>query len=154
MTREEKCKLAIERGYTYNPETGLVYNKFNKKIGHLLNGIRNNGYVSFSMLVNKKPYNLYAHQFAWYWVYKECVEQIDHINGIRDDNRISNLRSVTGNQNQWNRTKAKGYHWLKNNKKWMAEIRLNKKHIYLGLYNTEEEARNAYLQAKEKYHII
>ena len=34
MTREEKCKLAIERGYTYNPETGLIYNKHNKKIGY------------------------------------------------------------------------------------------------------------------------
>ena len=32
MTREEKCKLAIERGYTYNPETGLIYSRFNRII--------------------------------------------------------------------------------------------------------------------------
>jgi hypothetical protein len=154
MTREEKCKLAIEKGFTYDSETGLLYNKFNKNIGTIMNGIRNNGYVKFSICLNKKPYNLYAHQFAWYWVYRECVEYIDHINGIRNDNRICNLRSVSHKQNQWNRKTAKGYYWHKTTNKWRSQILLNRKSIHLGLYKTEQEARNAYLQAKEKYHII
>jgi hypothetical protein len=49
-------------------------------------------------------------------------------------------------------TNAKGYTKRKN--KWIAQIKLDYKNIYLGSYNTEEEARQAYLLAKEKYHII
>ena len=78
---------------------------------------------------------------------------IDHINGIRIDNRVKNLWITTQQGNNHNRTKAKGYGWNKQSKKWRAEIRLNGKTIHLGLYDTEEEAREAYLRGKEKYHI-
>ena len=146
MTREEKCKLAIKRGYTYDYETGIIYNKFNKIVK---NKLPKKGYIRIESNIH-----LLAHHFAWYCVYNECVEEIDHINGIRDDNRICNLRSVTKQQNQWNRTTAKGYYWNKQVNKWQSQISINKKIIGLGLYKTEPEARNAYLQAKEKYHVI
>ena len=150
MTREEKCKLAIERGFTYNSKTGQIINKHKQ--------IKSNvkGYINIQMRVAEKKFNLYAHQFAWYWVNKECVEQIDHINGIRDDNRICNLRSVTRQQNQWNRTTAKGYYKqiYKDSIYYIAQISINTKPIYLGSYNSEEEARNAYLAAKQIYHVI
>lgn len=151
MTREEKCKLAIERGYTYDPETGLVYNKYGKIVNYINN---NNGYIYISLTVDRKTKNLASHQFAWYCVHKECVEQLDHINGVKTDNRICNLRAVTNQQNQWNRIKAKGYSWFKRDSKWRAAIKINKKDIYLGCFNTEEEARQAYLNAKEIYHVI
>ena len=80
--------------------------------------------------------------------------QVDHINGNRLDNRRCNLRIVTHQQNAFNRTSAKGYRWNKKDKKWVAYIGLNKKYIYLGNYNTEEEARQAYLKAKEELHKI
>jgi hypothetical protein len=151
MTREERCKLAIERGFTYNSETGkILYNgKNDYKYSH-------NGYLKLYLYKDRKKYELRAHQFAWYWVNKECVEEIDHINGIRDDNRICNLRSVTRQQNQWNRTTAKGYYKqiYKDSIYYIAQIYINTKRINLGSYNTEQEARNAYLQAKEKYHVI
>jgi hypothetical protein len=149
MTVEEKCRLAIEKGYTYNPETGLIYNKKNKIIIN-----KYDGYSRFQLHDGNKSYNLRGHQFAWYFIYKQAVNELDHINGIRDDNRICNLRSVNRQQNNWNRVNAKGYHWHKSSNKWAAQIRLNSKAFHLGLYNTEEEARNAYLQAKEKYHKI
>jgi hypothetical protein len=148
MTREERCELAIERGFTYNSETGKIYSRFNNEIKF------KERYIRMKLTLNKKQYFLSAHQFAWYFIYKECVEEIDHINGNRYDNRICNLRSVTRQQNQWNRKTAKGYTWHKNNKKWESAIKVNKKRIYLGSFNTEEEARNAYLQAKEIYHKI
>jgi hypothetical protein len=150
MTREEKCKLAIEKGYTYNPETGKIYGVQGKEIK------RNNGkgYIKLCININKKNnIYLFGHQFAWYWIYKQNVEFIDHINGIKYDNRINNLRYVTKQQNSFN-TNAKGYCWSKKSKKWVSYICINYKQIYLGLYNTEEEARQAYLNAKEKYHII
>ncbi|WP_395655883.1 HNH endonuclease [Flavobacterium sp.] len=149
MTREERCELAIERGYIYNSETGKIFGIVGKEIKckHL-------GYIRIQLKKNKKVYFLLAHQFAWYYINKKCVEEIDHINGIRDDNKISNLRSVSRNKNQWNQKKAKGYSYHKLKQKWQSQIRVNKKDIHLGTYNTEQEARNAYLQAKEKYHII
>jgi hypothetical protein len=148
MTREEKCLLAIERGYIYNPETGEIFNKF----GKLVNG-KINGYIHFCIHINKKTLNIYGHQFAWYYVYKECVKYIDHINRIKYDNRICNLRSVTSQQNSFNRN-CKGYSYKKYRNKYEAQIAINNKTIFLGHYKTEEEAKNAYLQAKEKYHIM
>ena len=66
---------------------------------------------------------------------------IDHINGKRADNRIENLRWVTREQNYWN-NKGKGYCF--NSGKFQAKIRQNGKTIYLGRYDTPEEARKAY----------
>ena len=149
MTREERCKLAIERGFTYDPETGFIYNRYGKTSKPL-----NHGYISIGLDLNEKTYRIRGHQFAWYFVNKECVEQLDHINGIKTDNRICNLRAVTKQQNQWNRITAKGYSWCKKSNKWRSDIKLNNKIIYLGLFKTEQEARNAYLAAKEIYHKI
>jgi hypothetical protein len=78
---------------------------------------------------------------------------LDHINQNRQDNRISNLRMVTNQQNSFN-TNAKGYYWHKKNKKWRSKIHVNGKRIYLGYFNTEIEARQSYLEAKKIHHII
>lgn len=81
-------------------------------------------------------------------------QQIDHIDGNKLNNSIHNLRVVTHQQNQWNQTKAKGYYFNKASQKWKAQITLNRKEIYLGLYNSESEARVSYLTAKLIYHKI
>jgi hypothetical protein len=79
--------------------------------------------------------------------------QIDHINRICIDNRVENLRIVTNNQNQLNRN-SKGYYFDKRNNKWKSQIGLDGKQFWLGYYDTEQEARQAYLDAKERLHII
>ena len=81
-------------------------------------------------------------------------DKIDHIDGNKLNNSLNNLRVVNQQQNQWNRTCAKGFYWNKCNKNWKAQIQLNGKTIYLGLYNSESEARNAYITAKLIYHKI
>lgn len=149
MEREEKCKLAIDKGYTYNPETGDITGIKGKVITK-----KHNGYITIQLYLDKKGYQLRGHQLAWYITYGEVVDCIDHINGLKDDNRISNLRSVTNQENHFNETKAKGYYWCKSKNKWRAKITLNGKNIYLGSYKIEDEARAAYLKAKEKYHKI
>ena len=149
MEREEKCKLAIEKGYTYNPETGDITGPRGKVIINKLNG-----YNNMQICLDNKYYNLSGHQLAWYITYGEVVDCIDHINGIRNDNRIFNLRSVTHQQNLFNAIKAKGYYFDKKRNKWQAYIKLNSKKIHLGSFTNEEDARQAYLDAKEKYHII
>ena len=80
--------------------------------------------------------------------------QVDHINGIRHDNRLENLRLVTCQQNGFNQTKAKGYYWSNQNNKWQAQIKLDGRNIYLGSFVTESEARQAYLDAKLIHHKI
>jgi len=81
-------------------------------------------------------------------------QQIDHQDGNKLNNSLDNLRVVTQQQNQWNQTKAKGYYFNKASQKWKAQINLNNKNIYLGLFNTESEARVSYLTAKLIYHKI
>jgi len=78
---------------------------------------------------------------------------IDHINGIPLDNRVDNLKITTQQGNQHNQTRAKGYSWNKQKKKFQAQITVNNKTIHLGYYDTEEDAHQAYLNGKLKYHI-
>lgn len=149
MTREEKCKLAVEMGYKYDPINGKIYGVKGKQITRT-----HKNYVCINLKVEGKNHNLYGHQFAWYLMFKECVDELDHINGNPNDNSLINLRPVTRNENQWNRKTAKGYYFNKRENKWKATIYYHSKGIHLGYFNSEEEARKAYLEAKEKYHII
>ena len=80
--------------------------------------------------------------------------EVDHIDGNRINNHINNLRVVNRQQNQWNRTKAKGYTYVKHLNKYKAQITHDTKVSGLGYYDTEEEAHQAYLNAKIIYHII
>jgi hypothetical protein len=83
-------------------------------------------------------------------------EQVDHINGIKDDNRWINLRGATNGENQQNRKNQKnksgyrGVHPIGN--RWQTLIRVNKKLIHIGCFETPKEAHIAYLEAKAKYH--
>ena len=79
---------------------------------------------------------------------------IDHINGIKHDNRIENLRLVTYQENNFNNLAAKGYYWEISSDCWRAAIKLNKKTIQLGRHETILDARAAYLRGKKKYHVI
>ena len=96
----------------------------------------------------------YAHNQEWNISDNSKNNYIDHIDGDNLNNDIRNLRAVNCQQNNFNRRLAKGYTWNYTARKWMAQIKLNRKHIYLGCFHTEEEARNAYLEGKKKYHIM
>ena len=80
-------------------------------------------------------------------------QMIDHIDRNILNNNVSNLRIVTCQQNQFN-TNAKGYYWAKREKKWISYIMLNYKKIYIGCFDKEEDARQAYLDAKLIHHLI
>ena len=80
-------------------------------------------------------------------------DMVDHIDGNTQNNNIINLRIVTNQENQFNNT-CFGVSLRKDNNKYRARIRLNNKLIDLGTYENEKDARNAYLEAKKKYHVI
>jgi hypothetical protein len=134
-------------------------NVFSLKFGKckklkLLN--HSNGYYKVILCKNGKLKHHYVHRLvsqAYLENYSENL-QVDHIDCNKKNNKLENLRMVTQNQNQWNQPKAKGYTWSKRDKKWQAQIKINKKVKHLGLFNTESEAHNAYLEAKKIYHII
>lgn len=151
MTRLEKIKLAIEKGYTYNPETGVVKGPI-KEINY-----KQYGYNTISFRHEGKSYKLTCHQFAWYYVYGEIVEQLDHINRDKGDNRISNLRPTNHFENALNTDKqdiCKGFYFDKRTSRYNAKIRYKMKSIHLGCFTTEEEAHQAYLDGKKIYHVI
>jgi hypothetical protein len=148
MTTIEKCKLAIQKGYKYNEETGEVIGV----MGGVLKS-KTRGYPVIRLTLSKKVFELSAHQFAWYFKYNEVPQVIDHINRDKLDNRIVNLRSVTPQQNQFNRG-GKGYCYDNKSNKYKAYISVNSKDIHLGLFNTPEEATDAYINAKQIYHKI
>lgn len=143
MERIDKCELLKSKGYTYNPETGQIYGSRGKEITNKTKW----GYIYLT-------HNLLGHHFAWYMTYGNVdFKELDHKNRNPSDNRISNLRIVTCQENQFNRN-SRGYSWDKTNNKWVSQIGFNGKVIHLGRYITEQEAREVYINAKKKYHKI
>jgi hypothetical protein len=177
MIKKEKKELTkeyLKECVTYNHETGIfIWNerplhhfknshgmntfnsqrKFNK-----INGIGNHGYLY--VRINRTHYLL--HRLAWFYEYGVWPkEQIDHINNIRTDNRIINLREAVNAENCQNKIKA-----LSNNKStgllgssfnkklnlFRSYITINHKQKHLGYFNTALDAHNAYVLEKRKLH--
>tara|TARA_R110000868_G_scaffold120488_1_gene320012 strand:- start:168 stop:641 length:474 start_codon:yes stop_codon:yes gene_type:complete len=149
-------------GAKFNYEYGNVYRLYEYKKGHEWKERKiefEKGYYYFRFLIKKKTYKIRLHRLI-YWlhnphwdIFDSTMDNfVDHIDGNPSNNNIENLRLVTNQENGFNRTKAKGYSRFKN--KWRADIHLNSKTIYLGLFDNELDAHNAYLEAKKKYHII
>ena len=146
MTRLEKCELLKSKGYTYDPDTGKIFGIHGKEITNKNEA----GYITISTTILKGK--LKGQHFAWFMTYGNVdFEILDHINRDKSDNRICNLRISDYKKNAYNRD-TKGY--CLDGNKWKSQIMLNGKNIHLGIFDTKEEARKAYLEAKEKYHII
>jgi len=86
---------------------------------------------------------------------------VDHINGVRGDNRLANLRVVTRSQNNQNQRKPRagkssrhiGVCWAQRDGKWAAYIKAGARRLSLGYHDTEEAAAEAYRRAKAELHI-
>jgi len=88
-----------------------------------------------------------AHRVVWAMHHTEPFDQIDHVNGVRSDNRLINLRTATDASNRKNQKRPKdntsghiGVSWHKAARKWMVEIKSEGKREYLGLFPLFEEA--------------
>tara|TARA_R110001632_G_scaffold61912_2_gene149061 strand:- start:3350 stop:3889 length:540 start_codon:yes stop_codon:yes gene_type:complete len=133
---------------TDRPDEWIALKFYESKNGYLTTGINGKNYLKHRLIY-------FAYNQDWEIQNTDFkTNSIDHIDGDKLNNNIENLRKVTNQQNQWNRTKAKGYHWHKGIKKWIAEIKLDGKSIHLGCFDTEEKARAAYLNVKHIYHPI
>lgn len=92
----------------------------------------------------------YAHRVVFFLANGYWPDQIDHLDGDITNNAVSNLADKTKQQNMHNRIE-KGYSKTPNGK-FRTKITLNGKGICLGTFNSELEARVAYLNAKKKFH--
>lgn len=135
--------------WVYDKVTGLI-----SKDGVVKGCKDNNGYVV--IWYNKKL--IRAHRLAFLLQGLELPPQVDHINGIKDDNRWENLRGVTNMENQYNRRgnskygHMKGAYYDKKSKKWYSLIRKGGKRRYLGTFSSEEAAASAYKKASLELH--
>ena len=131
----------------YDPETGeFVWriNVSNVKAGSVAGSFNSYGYIR--IMVDGEKY--LAHRLAWLYMRGYDPEnQIDHLNGIRNDNRIENLREVSQSCNLQN-TKVQsnntsgfpGVCWHKQNRKWKAQIQIQGKKHHLGYHDTALDA--------------
>jgi hypothetical protein len=142
---------------SYDPETGIFRWLVSKKgisAGSIAGSASRKGYLVITL--NQKHH--YSHRLAWLFMKEEWTnwpeEEIDHINGIRTDNRFANLRKVSRQQNAMNcRAKKtsphgiKGVAWDSTRRKWMATIMIGGKNKTLGRFDSAEEAHRVYCTA-------
>lgn len=142
----------LKENLHYDEATGLFTRKKSSnnktKVGDTAGFYDKKGYLR--IMVCNETYA--AHRLAWFYVHGRWPKgQIDHINEIKDDNRISNLRDVDQTTNKLNttmyasnRTGVKGVvHNNRKGKPYKAYIRFNSNLIYLGGYNSVKEAATA-----------
>ena len=152
--------LKVKEYLSYNDKTGdflWVKSYRNQNTGKLAGSFDSDGYRTIKIF--QKSYR--AHRLAWFYVYGVWpVCSIDHIDGQRDNNAISNLREVTFAGNSQNQRKSHsdavyaslGVDKLTNRKLFRSRIQSRGKRITLGYFKTEEEAGEAYLLAKRTLH--
>jgi hypothetical protein len=145
----------------YEPETGvfvrLAGGTGGAKPGMPCGFQRPNGYIDIK--VKGRIYR--AHRLAWFYMTGSWpTEQIDHINGQRDDNRWANLRDCSPTVNCQNRIRPRrgsrsgliGASWCNTKKRWVATIGCDGRIHRLGAFRTAEAAHAEYLKAKRRLH--
>lgn len=155
MITQDRLKEVIR----YDPESG-VFTWKNKTCKRVVVGGEAGGRTSHGYRVIRIDGDLtYGHRLAFLYMTGEIPEYVDHINGIRDDNRWDNLRSATSAQNSWNmnhtgkgKSGIKGVHWSELHKKWRVRLKVNGKGMSFGLWDDLEAAELVAILAREKYH--
>lgn len=139
---------------SYDPDTGHFHWREREWPAHcvswrLAGGVDASGY--WNIKFNRRTYK--AHRLAWLYVYGAWPEmELDHINRVRSDNRISNLREVTRAENMKklsvfrnNKSGLRGVFYDKSRHRWRARVTRDGKQRYLGSYKTAELAEARYL---------
>lgn len=170
-SRKELTAQILRDVLDYNPTTGKLYWK--ERGVELFSSSRfqrrwNTRYAGKEALTTKCSFgylygavfyvSISAHLAAWVIHHgKFPINEIDHINGNKSDNRICNLRDVTHKENGRNQSLStrntsniQGVSWHKRHSMWQASIRVDGKTKYLGIFKNKEEAAHARKLAVKK----
>ncbi len=150
---EDKIIEYLKENCRYNRSSGKFFWKkrgFRRTLYKEVGSKHHSGYKM--MFILGRRYS--AHRIVW--IYENGSfpkDQIDHINGVKSDNRIKNLRDASVRDNNINTKhhrsgRLPGCHFCTYTKKWRAQIKLNGKRIHLGRYNSETDASYAYKNAR------
>ena len=160
----EAEEARIRQQFTADPKTGIVTRTTHMGVS---TGSFNEGYIMFKIKRNGKSRYEGAHNILWFLTYGYWPHMLDHINRNRADNRLCNLREVSGVQNNHNRdmlpnntSGAKGVHWDNSNQRWKAFIDVNSRRIFLiaskkeGICIQIRQRIESYVQAKLEENIV
>lgn len=160
ITREQLELARLKELLSYCSDTGIfTWIKCNSNVASIgkiaSSSVNSDGYSQIG--IDNRQYK--THRLAWFYCHGEWPDQIDHINGNRNDNRIANLRNVSYLINcQNHRTAQKnnlsGFLGVSTKKDgtFQADIRAGGKKRYIGRFKTPEEAHEAYLKVKRELH--
>lgn len=140
----------------YEPKTGRFMWRIGKRAGQVAGSLDRYGYRRIQ--VDSRCYR--AHRLAWFYMNGRWpVGDVDHRFGMKDDNRIAELRDVSEAENSQNQRNARsdsktGYLGVTQlpNGKFQASIKVDDRSIYLGSFDTPEDAHGAYVEAKRLRH--
>jgi hypothetical protein len=147
----------LQELFNYDPETGWFTNRYSRGragIGERAGSPSGHGYRKIVVDYDK----FYEHQLAWLYIHGKFPGEIDHINGDGCDNRIANLRLCTRSENNFNSLRPTGESGLrgayldKRNLKWYSQIQIGRQVKFLGMFDSAEEAHEAFMAAVENLH--
>lgn len=167
----ELIQKILKDRLVYNPDTGIFVwrirdlkyfkndrdmNAWNTRYAGKIAGHLNKHHGYWIIVINNKNYR--AHRLAWLYINGYMPNELDHVNHMKADNRIINLREVTHLQNSKNKTLHKnntsgitGVYFNKDKQRWAAQIRSKGKNIHIGYFNTIEEATAERIAAETKH---
>lgn len=141
----------------YDPETGIftyAKNHGRMKKGDRAGNINSHGYVNIKVLDRLWK----AHRLAFFYMEGDTPGAVDHINHVRTDNRWINLRpadrAINGKNQRMgsnNKSGVTGVFWHKSAKKWVAQIRVNRKRVHLGSFASFDDAVAARKEAEVEH---
>ena len=101
---------------------------------------------------------LYEHHLVWFYIHGEWPTELDHKDGDRSNNAFSNLRLADRSENNFNAERPVGASGLrgayldKRTMRWYSHIQLRGQVIHLGMFDSAEEAHQAFMTAVDRYH--
>lgn len=158
FTRADITQEFLKELFDYDAHHGRLIWK-NSSQGHRAGDIagtlqitKNRGYQYRQICIGKNGNEVVTleHRLIFLWSHGHLPKQVDHVNMDKIDNRIENLRPANASTNQMNvnvrsftKSGLKGVHWDESRKKWMARIKINGKHVFLGRFDTSDQAYEA-----------
>lgn len=144
----------------YEPSTGALTRKIKTsnrvKIGDVVGCKNRDGYL----VTRIGDILYYNHRLAWFYVHGDWPdEEIDHRNGVRDDNRLINLRRASRKQNARNSRKpssnssgVKGVSWCKIMNKWFAYVGVDNQRVKVGYFDSLDDAEKSVSCTRKNIH--